>query len=86
MAEIEKDMEESFAFQRSKEMSCGICMEVVMEKEPPNERRFGILSHCCHCFCLSCIRKWRQAKQFENKVVRWAKCHIYLPIVNIFDA
>ncbi|XP_074644273.1 putative E3 ubiquitin-protein ligase makorin-1 isoform X1 [Tubulanus polymorphus] len=68
--ELEKDMEISFAVQRSSKKSCGICMEVVMEKEIVRDRRFGILSNCNHCFCLECIRKWRQAKQFENKVIR----------------
>uniref|UniRef100_A0A2K6KSP2 RING-type E3 ubiquitin transferase n=1 Tax=Rhinopithecus bieti TaxID=61621 RepID=A0A2K6KSP2_RHIBE len=51
----EKDMELSFAVQRSKEIVCGICME----------HRFGILSNC-----LRCIRKWRSAKQFESKVIK----------------
>ncbi len=32
--------------------------------------RFGILPSCTHCFCLPCIRKWRQAKQFEHKIIR----------------
>ncbi|XP_056280426.1 probable E3 ubiquitin-protein ligase makorin-1 isoform X2 [Pseudoliparis swirei] len=55
----EKDMEISFAIQRSKDMMCGVCMEVVFEKANPSERRFGILSNCSHCYCLKCIRKWR---------------------------
>ena len=63
-------MELSFAIQRSKDKVCGICMETVMEKKPAREQRFGILSHCNHVFCLSCIRTWRQAKSFENKIVR----------------
>lgn len=63
-------MEHSFAVQRSKEKTCGICMEVVWDKEPPSQRKFGILSSCCHVFCLECIRKWRSAKQFENKIVK----------------
>jgi len=66
----ERDMEHSFAVARSSEKTCGICMEVVMEKTPPGEQRFGILPACAHCFCLSCIRKWRQARQFENKIIR----------------
>ncbi|XP_014669819.1 PREDICTED: probable E3 ubiquitin-protein ligase makorin-1 [Priapulus caudatus] len=66
----EKDMEYSFQVQRSKDKACGICMELVMEKTPVSERRFGILSNCKHVFCLSCIRKWRSAKQFENKIIR----------------
>lgn len=57
------------ALARSREQTCGICYEVVMEK-PERENRFGILPNCNHCFCLSCIRKWRQARQFENKIIR----------------
>uniref|UniRef100_A0A8C1XQY2 RING-type E3 ubiquitin transferase n=1 Tax=Cyprinus carpio TaxID=7962 RepID=A0A8C1XQY2_CYPCA len=66
----EKDMEISFAIQRSKDMMCGVCMEVVFEKTNPSERRFGILSNCSHCYCLKCIRKWRSAKQFESKIIK----------------
>ncbi|KAJ8245593.1 hypothetical protein GJAV_G00272410 [Gymnothorax javanicus] len=66
----EKDMEISFAIQRSKDMMCGVCMEVVFEKANPGERRFGILSNCSHCYCLKCIRKWRSAKQFESKIIK----------------
>lgn len=65
----EVDMELSFAVQRSREKSCGVCFEIVMEKAS-GEQRFGILPNCNHCFCLSCIRKWRQAKQFDNKIIR----------------
>ncbi|CAG9855179.1 unnamed protein product [Phyllotreta striolata] len=65
----EKNMELSFAIARSKEKSCGVCFEVIMEKAN-GEQRFGILPNCNHCFCLSCIRKWRQARQFENKIIR----------------
>lgn len=65
----EIDMELSFAIQRSRDKTCGVCFEIIMEKSS-NEQRFGILPNCNHCFCLSCIRKWRQAKQFENKIIR----------------
>lgn len=68
--EHEKEMELSFAIQRSIDKTCGICMDVVMEKEPISERRFGILEKCSHIFCLSCIRKWRQTKQFDNRTIR----------------
>jgi E3 ubiquitin-protein ligase makorin len=70
MQEHERDMELSFAVARSKDKACGICMDIIMEKLPPSERRFGILPNCMHIFCLSCIRKWRGAKQFDNKLVR----------------
>lgn len=63
-------MELSFAVQRSLDKTCGICMDIVVEKEPPSERRFGILEKCTHIFCLTCIRKWRNTKQFDNKTIR----------------
>lgn len=69
LQEHERNMELSFAVARSKEKTCGICMEIVLEK-PKGEARFGILPSCNHCFCLPCIRKWRQAKQFEHKIIR----------------
>jgi len=69
LQEHERDMELSFAVARSREKTCGICMEVVLDK-PKGEARFGILPSCNHCFCLSCIRKWRNAKQFEHKIIR----------------
>ncbi|XP_055383558.1 probable E3 ubiquitin-protein ligase makorin-1 [Condylostylus longicornis] len=65
----EKDMELSFAIARSKNKTCGICFDIIMEKNG-KEKRFGILPNCNHIFCLECIRKWRQAKQFENKITR----------------
>uniref|UniRef100_A0A3Q2U594 E3 ubiquitin-protein ligase makorin-2 n=1 Tax=Fundulus heteroclitus TaxID=8078 RepID=A0A3Q2U594_FUNHE len=49
---------------------CSICMEVVVQKAVPAERRFGILSSCCHTFCLSCIRQWRGTRNFCNKIIK----------------
>ncbi|KAB0344017.1 hypothetical protein FD754_020943 [Muntiacus muntjak] len=66
----EKDMELSFEMQRSKDMVCGICMEVVYEKANPSESRFGILPNCNHNYSLKCIRNWRSAKQFESKMIK----------------
>ena len=63
-------MELSFAIQRSMDKNCGICMDTVMEKDPPSARRFGILEKCTHVFCLACIRKWRMTKQFDNRTIR----------------
>ncbi|XP_030632970.1 E3 ubiquitin-protein ligase makorin-2 [Chanos chanos] len=70
MMAFEMDMEKAFAAQHSQDKVCSICMEVVYEKAVPSERRFGILSSCCHTYCLSCIRQWRCAKQFENKIIK----------------
>ncbi len=63
-------MEVAFAYARSKEKTCGICMEVVVDKQPKSEARFGIMPNCTHCFCLNCLRQWRQAMSFESKVVK----------------
>ena len=46
------------ALHRSSEIECGICLERVMEKSDPADRKFGLLE-CEHSFCLSCIRGWR---------------------------
>ncbi|KAM4720802.1 E3 ubiquitin-protein ligase makorin-2 [Rhinophrynus dorsalis] len=70
MAAFEHEMEKAFAFQASQEKVCSICMEVVYEKASSSERRFGILSNCSHTYCLTCIRQWRCAKQFENPVIK----------------
>ncbi|KAL1020743.1 hypothetical protein UPYG_G00004090 [Umbra pygmaea] len=58
------------AFNRSKDVTCGICMETVYEKPNVEERRFGILPNCCHSFCLSCIVTWRKTKNFREEVVK----------------
>jgi len=69
IANHEQEMEIAFLIQKSKEKTCGICFDIVWEKDG-REQRFGILPNCNHCFCLECIRKWRQAKQFDNKIIR----------------
>lgn len=66
----EVDMELSFAIARSKDKTCGVCFEIVMDKKP-GDTRFGILPNCNHCFCLSCIRKWRQETEFDSKIIRY---------------
>lgn len=66
----EEDMNESFKLAKNQDISCGICMEKVVEKALEKDRKFGILENCNHAFCLSCIRKWRQAKSFKSSVVK----------------
>ena len=43
----------------SASVECGVCLEVVLAKARPGERRFGLLEGCDHAFCLACIRGWR---------------------------
>ena len=53
-APVEEDLK------RGQDIDCGICREVIYEKENECERYFGILTHCDHTFCYDCIAKWRQ--------------------------
>lgn len=68
--EHERSMEAAFAAQLSEGKTCGICHEVVWEKQSVAGRRFGILSDCSHIFCLACIRQWRSVEQYDNDVIR----------------
>ncbi|XP_047438015.1 E3 ubiquitin-protein ligase makorin-2 [Mugil cephalus] len=67
---FEADMDKAFAVQLSQDKVCSICMELVVQKTNPSNRRFGILSSCCHVFCLSCIRQWRCTRTFSNKIIK----------------
>ena len=62
-------MKHSFAVAKSLEEVCGICYEKVLEK-PRGKSRFGILPKCLHCFCLECIRNWRQKDGYEKETSR----------------
>lgn len=44
----------------TEELSCSICLEVVMERPNISDPTFGILPNCMHCFCFSCIMEWRK--------------------------
>lgn len=67
LKEHEESMELSFAFQRSKDLTCAICLEVIVEKEPRSARRFGILENCTHIYCIDCIRRWRGSLEADKK-------------------
>ncbi|KAH9311863.1 hypothetical protein KI387_026898, partial [Taxus chinensis] len=47
------------ALRHSQEIECSVCLDRVLSKPTPAERKFGILSECDHPFCISCIRSWR---------------------------
>ncbi|KAL2478505.1 E3 ubiquitin-protein ligase [Forsythia ovata] len=49
------------ALKHSQEIECSVCLERVLSKSAPAERKFGILSECDHPFCISCIRNWRSS-------------------------
>ncbi|EHB15948.1 E3 ubiquitin-protein ligase makorin-1 [Heterocephalus glaber] len=79
---LERNLERPCALERSKDLACGICMEVVYQKAQPRQRSFGILPNCSHIYCLQCIRQWRRAKDFERKVTKACpQCRISSPFV-----
>jgi E3 ubiquitin-protein ligase makorin len=51
----------------SVEVECGICLETVLAQAG---RRFGLLSHCTHAFCLDCIRAWRARIDLPKETTR----------------
>ncbi|XP_003748215.1 probable E3 ubiquitin-protein ligase makorin-2 [Galendromus occidentalis] len=55
---------------RSSQLQCGICLDVVLEKEAESSRIFGVLEECSHVFCWDCIRQWRKTKTVCPKVAR----------------
>uniref|UniRef100_H3B7V6 RING-type E3 ubiquitin transferase n=1 Tax=Latimeria chalumnae TaxID=7897 RepID=H3B7V6_LATCH len=61
---------DSAAYERSKNVTCGICMDRVYEKSHPGERKFGILPNCNHAYCVSCIKKWRKSKDFQSEIIK----------------
>eukprot|EP00929_Paragymnodinium_shiwhaense_P018806 TRINITY_DN13024_c0_g1_i1.p1 TRINITY_DN13024_c0_g1~~TRINITY_DN13024_c0_g1_i1.p1 ORF type:complete len:391 (+),score=81.75 TRINITY_DN13024_c0_g1_i1:147-1319(+) len=42
---------------------CGICFESIRKRG----ERFGMLEHCDHAFCLSCIRSWRKQREQQDR-------------------
>lgn len=70
------ECDEAFAVQRSENKECSVCLEKVWERD--GDKRFGILENCDHVFCLDCIRKWRAASSYDNRVVKaWYICFYY---------
>ncbi|XP_067863470.1 makorin, ring finger protein, 4 [Heptranchias perlo] len=61
---------ENLAFEMSKDIICGICMDKVYEKTPAKDRCFAILPDCNHAFCVTCIKKWRHSKGFTSKIIK----------------
>jgi E3 ubiquitin-protein ligase makorin len=61
VAEMEAGLQQQAALEASAEVECNICLDRVLSKANPSERRFGLLEGCLHAFCLSCIRNWRTA-------------------------
>ncbi|CEG45208.1 makorin-like protein [Plasmopara halstedii] len=48
-----------------RDFTCGICFDDIVQ----SGKHFGLLN-CDHCFCLECLRSWRQSKNMELEVIR----------------
>ncbi|XP_051890877.1 makorin, ring finger protein, 4 isoform X2 [Pristis pectinata] len=66
----QKKLATNQAFEMSKDIICGICMDKVYEKTPAKDRCFAILPDCNHAFCVTCIKKWRHSKGFTNNIIK----------------
>ncbi|XP_043102456.1 makorin, ring finger protein, 4 isoform X2 [Puntigrus tetrazona] len=83
-AAVSTEHQHSRAFDQSKDVACGICMDKISEKSTPQERRYGILPNCNHAFCISCIVTWRKTKDFQEDVIKGCpqcrvKSSFYIP-------
>ncbi|CAG7897548.1 unnamed protein product [Brassica rapa] len=57
----EKKQKQLEALKLSQEVECCVCLERVLSKPTPAERKFGLLTECDHAFCIGCIRNWRSS-------------------------
>uniref|UniRef100_A0A672KMY8 RING-type E3 ubiquitin transferase n=1 Tax=Sinocyclocheilus grahami TaxID=75366 RepID=A0A672KMY8_SINGR len=83
-AAVSTELQHSRAFDQSKDVACGICMDKISEKSTSQERRYGILPNCNHAFCISCIVTWRKTKAFQEDVIKGCpqcrvKSSFYIP-------
>ncbi|XP_042585632.1 makorin, ring finger protein, 4 isoform X1 [Cyprinus carpio] len=83
-AAVSMEQQHSRAFDQSKDVACGICMDKISEKSTSQERRYGILPNCNHAFCISCIVTWRKTKDFQEDVIKGCpqcrvKSSFYIP-------
>lgn len=45
---------------------CGVCLLKIRG----NNREFGLLMGCAHCFCLNCLRTWRGQLNVPKEIAR----------------
>jgi len=46
---------DELAYIKENDRECEVCLDFILV----NDKQFGILDGCDHCFCLKCIREWR---------------------------
>lgn len=59
--ECEKKQKHIEALKKSQDIECSVCLDRVLSKATPGERKFGLLTECDHPFCIQCIRNWRSS-------------------------
>ncbi|XP_057978680.1 putative RING-type E3 ubiquitin transferase C3H69 isoform X2 [Malania oleifera] len=68
----EKKQKHLESLKHSQEIECSVCLERVLSKPTPAERKFGLLSECDHPFCITCIRNWRNSSPTSGMDVNTA--------------
>ncbi|EOA31026.1 hypothetical protein CARUB_v10014172mg [Capsella rubella] len=59
--ECEKKQKHIEALKQSQDIECSVCLDRILSKATPGERKFGLLTECDHPFCIQCIRNWRSS-------------------------
>lgn len=59
--ECQKKQKHMEALKKSQDIECSVCLDRVLSKATPGERKFGLLTECHHPFCIQCIRNWRSS-------------------------
>lgn len=59
--ECEKKQKHIEALKQSQDIECSVCLDRILSKPTPGERKFGLLTECDHPFCIQCIRNWRSS-------------------------
>lgn len=71
--------------QQSGDKVCAVCLDIVVDKDEPLKRRFGILPGCSHCVCVDCIREWTQQDFYQTCPVCRIVYPFYIPSASWVD-
>ena len=52
----------------SRSRDATVVCEICSEEPVSRNRKFGLLEHCSHVFCLECIREWRRQREQQDRV------------------
>lgn len=55
----------TFSSSEAEEKTCGICLEVVLNQQNPEQQFFGLLQNCNHSFCFACLKTWQENNRMD---------------------